>query len=78
MIVEGPVRTQIVGVGLSDVENEGGENQPNSGKSQRETIIDAENGAVFKKPSNESNKRQLIFEGNASVSVLILIYYQIN
>ena len=68
MIVEGPVRTQIVGVGLSDVENEG-ENQPNFPESsQRETIIDAENGAVFNKPSNGSNKRQLIFEGNVSVS----------
>ena len=69
MIVEGPVRTQIVGVGLSDVENEEGENEPNLPESsQRETIIDAENGAVFNKPSNESNKRQLIFEGNVSVS----------
>ena len=69
MIVEGPVRTQIVGVGLSDVENEEGGNEPNLPESsQRETIIDAENGAVFNKPSNESNKRQLIFEGNVSVS----------
>ena len=69
MIVEGPVRTQIVGVGLSDVENQEGENEPNLPESsQKETIIDAENGAVFNKPSNESNKRQLIFEGNVSVS----------
>ena len=69
MIVEGPVRTQIVGVGFSDVENQEGENEPNLPESsQRETIIDAENGAVFNKPSNESNKRQLIFEGNVSVS----------
>ena len=69
MIVEGPVRTQIVGVGLSDVENQEGENEPNLPESsQKETIIDAENGAVFNKPSNESNKRELIFEGNVSVS----------
>ena len=48
MIVEGPVRTQIVGAGLSESEeldNETGFFIPKD--ANRETVIDAEDGAVF-------------------------------
>ena len=68
MIVEGPVRTQIVGAGLSESEeldNETGSFIPKD--KNRETIIDAEHGAVFNRLSSDGNKRELIFEGDVSV-----------
>lgn len=69
MIVEGPVRTLIVGETLSDFENDQKDNQPDLPKgAKRETIIDADKGAVFNKPNEESHKRQLTFKGNVSVS----------
>ena len=68
MIVEGPVRTQIVGAGLSeseDLDNETGYFIPKD--KNRETIIEAEQGAVFNRLSSDGNKRELIFEGDVSV-----------
>ena len=68
MIVEGPVRTQIVGAGLSESEelnNETGFFIPKD--ANRETVIDAEDGAVFNRLSSDGSKRELIFEGNVSV-----------
>ena len=52
MIVEGPVRSLIVGETLSDFENDQKDTQPDLPKgAKRETIIDADKGAVFNKPN---------------------------
>ena len=67
MIVEGPVRTQIVGREFSDSdEDEGG--QSNFKGAYRQTIIDAEKGAVFNRVKPGTKNRELFFEGNVAVA----------
>ena len=69
MIVEGPVRTQIVGRGFSDSKEEtGGQLESNSKGAYRQTIIDAEKGAVFNRMKPGTKNRELFFEGNVSVT----------
>jgi len=68
MIVEGPVRTQIVGSGFSDSEEDSGdEPESNSKGAYKQTIIDAEKGAVFNRMKPGTKTRELFFEGNVSV-----------
>lgn len=68
MIVEGPVRTQIVGSGFSDSKDETkGQSESNSKGAYRQTIIDAEKGAVFNRMKPGTKNRELFFEGNVSV-----------
>ena len=68
MIVEGPVRTQIVGSGFSDSKDETkGQSESNSKGAYRQTIIDAEKGAVFNRMKPGTKNREFFFEGNVSV-----------
>ncbi len=67
MIVEGPVRTQIVGRGFSD-SDENKEDKSNPKGAYKQTIIDAEKGAVFNRMKPGTKTRELFFEGNVSVA----------
>ena len=69
MIVEGPVRTQIVGSGFSDSEEESASELESKSKgANKQTIIDAEKGAVFNRMKSGTKTRELFFEGNVSVT----------
>ena len=69
MIVEGPVRTQIVGSGFSDAkEDAGSQSGSNSKGAYRQTIIDAEKGAVFNRMKPGTENRELFCEGNVAVA----------
>ena len=69
MIVEGPVRTQIVGSGFSDSEEDSdSESESNAKGAYKQTIIDAEKGAVFNRMKPGTKTRELFFEGNVSVT----------
>ncbi len=69
MIVEGPVRTQIVGSGFSDSEEDSdSELESKSKGANKQTIIDAEKGAVFNRMKSGTKTRELFFEGNVSVT----------
>lgn len=69
MIVEGPVRTQIVGSGFSNSKEEAGnQSGSNSTGAYRQTIIDAEKGAVFNRMKPGTKNRELFFEGNVAVA----------
>ena len=67
MIVEGPVRTQIVGRGFSD-SDENKEDKSNPKGAYKQTIIDAEKGAVFNRVKPGTKTRELFFDGNISVA----------
>ena len=66
MIVEGPVRTQIVGRGFSDSDENKSKSNPKG--AYKHTIIDAEKGAVFNRVKPGTKTRELFFEGNVSVA----------
>ena len=64
MVVNGPVRTTLVG---KDPTATGGGDQA-SGKADDKTVIDAEHGAVFNRPSRRSGQREVFFDGGVSVA----------
>lgn len=66
MIVEGPVRTQIVGREFSDSDEDKSKSNPKG--AYKHTIIDAEKGAVFNRVKPGTKTRELFFEGNVSVA----------
>jgi hypothetical protein len=69
MIVKGPVRTKIVGKGPM-----GGAAEPTTTekKPKKEgdglTVIDAERGAVFNRPSSLAGHKEIFFDGGVSVA----------
>ena len=66
MVVNGPVRTTIVG--KDPTSKDGGAASTRNPKSTKNTVIDAERGAVFNRPSQRSGQREVFFEGDVSVS----------
>jgi lipopolysaccharide export system protein LptA len=71
MIVNGPVRTEIVGKGMTKpADPKAGAGTADSGKtsSVKKTVIDAELGAVFNRPSARSGEKEVFFEGKVGIS----------
>jgi lipopolysaccharide export system protein LptA len=77
MTVRGPVRTRIVGKGsmgggAGAGGTEGGTAESEEGKGRaappKETVIDAELGAVFNRPSARTGEKEVFFDGRVSVA----------
>ena len=72
MIVNGPVRTEIVGKGMANpaAPKAGAGTAASEGaksSSVRKTVIDAELGAVFNRPSARDGEKEVFFEGKVGV-----------
>ncbi len=70
MVVNGPVRTLIAGKGMvkPGATSEDGQKGGDAPAAEKKTVIDAERGAVFNRPSVRTGEKEVFFEGKVSVS----------